>query len=62
GETGILVDGNRPSDTAAAIVRLLDDPEEAARLGKAGREMVLREFDWDRIYEQYRQALAACCG
>jgi phosphatidyl-myo-inositol dimannoside synthase len=62
GETGILVDGNNPSDTADAIVRLLDDPEEAARLGKAGREMVLREFDWDRIYEQYRQALGACCG
>lgn len=61
GETGILVDGNSPAGTAEAIVRLLDDPEEAARLGKAAREMVLREFNWDRIYEQYFKALAACC-
>lgn len=62
GETGILVDGDSPEETGDAIVRLLDDPQEAARLGSAGMEMVEREFNWDTIYEHYRQALVACCG
>lgn len=47
--TGLLVDPEQPADIAAAALRLLDRPEEAARMGAAGRERVLREFTRDSL-------------
>ncbi len=46
GETGLLVPPNDPGALAAAIARLLDDPELRARLGQAGRQRVLHRFTW----------------
>jgi glycosyltransferase involved in cell wall biosynthesis len=46
GETGLLVPPDDPSALAAAIGRLLDDPELRARLGAAGRERVVQRFTW----------------
>jgi len=46
GGTGILVP---PKDVAAlsrAILRLLRDPEERRRMGRAGREMVAARYSW----------------
>lgn len=57
GETGLLVSRGDSAQTAAAILRLLDDPPLAARLGKAARKMAEEEFDWDALAERYRQAL-----
>ena len=37
-----------------AITRLLHDRDTARRLGAAGREKVLRDLTWDRIYGQVR--------
>jgi len=55
GETGYLVDLD-PADLdgftsglAGRMERLLDDPTTAARMGKAGRERVLRHFGWRAI-------------
>jgi glycosyltransferase involved in cell wall biosynthesis len=45
GETGLLVEQNDPVGLAEAIARLLHDRQLARRLAKAGREVVLREFD-----------------
>ena len=45
GETGLLTDPDDPAGLAEAIIRLLDDRELAARLARAGRELVLREFN-----------------
>ena len=44
-----------PGDTealAAAIARLLDDDELAARLGAAGRERVMARYTWRSVAEQ----------
>lgn len=57
GETGLMVDGSDVKQTAGAILRLLDDPDESRRLGANAREMVLREFSWDSVYAVYRKAL-----
>jgi hypothetical protein len=42
GRNGLLVDPDRSDEIAAAIVRLLRDGAEAARLGAAGRDDVAR--------------------
>jgi glycosyltransferase involved in cell wall biosynthesis len=46
GETALLVEPDDPSALAAAIGRLMDDPELRARLGAAGRRRVLHRFTW----------------
>ena len=46
GETGLLVTPDDPGALAAAISRILDDPELGRRLGSGGRERVLGRFTW----------------
>ncbi len=48
GEWGILADPDDPGDHARAIARLLDDPREAERMGRAGREMVESGCNWEK--------------
>ncbi|GAA2246011.1 glycogen synthase [Herbiconiux moechotypicola] len=51
--TGTPTDPDRfVSDLAAALIRVLADPEEAARMGRAGRARAEAEFSWGRIAEQ----------
>jgi glycosyltransferase involved in cell wall biosynthesis len=51
---GLLVPYGDTQALAGAIARLLDNPEEARRLGAAGREKVLRELTWDHVYARVR--------
>lgn len=44
GETGLLVPQRDPAALAAAVDRLCDDPELAARLGARGRQVALARF------------------
>ncbi|MEZ5065340.1 MAG: glycosyltransferase family 4 protein [bacterium] len=55
GVTGFLVDGAEPAAVAAAVLRLLDDPALARRLGAAGRERVRRDFSYDRSAARLRE-------
>jgi len=61
GETGLLVTPNDPGELAAAIGRILDSPDLAARLGAGGRSRVLGRFTWEATAggtaEQYRVVL-----
>ncbi len=61
GKAGIL---GPPADTdalAAAILRVLDNPDEAYRLGLAGYNRVRRHFTWRNAAETcvaaYREAI-----
>ena len=38
-----------PADVAAAIGRLLDDPDEAVRMGRAGEALAAEKFSWERV-------------
>jgi len=51
GVTGILVPPGDPKALADALQRLLEDPELAARMGRAGRERVVRDFRPEAIWE-----------
>jgi len=51
GQTGVHVDGNNVYDIAWGINSLLDDMDEAVRMGKRGREVVKRHFTWDKAAE-----------
>jgi glycosyltransferase involved in cell wall biosynthesis len=44
GRTGLLVPPEDPAALAQALRRLLNDPVEAAAMGRRGRERVVREF------------------
>ena len=44
GRTGLLVAERDPKELAAAMARLMDDPQLADRLGQAGEAKVRREF------------------
>ncbi|MFN0178693.1 MAG: glycosyltransferase family 4 protein [Gemmatimonadales bacterium] len=49
GETGLLVPAADPAAIAAAVDSLLGDPERRAELGRAGRDWVERDRNWDRV-------------
>jgi glycosyltransferase involved in cell wall biosynthesis len=59
---GLLVPPDDPEAVAEALLRLRTDPELAARLGRAGRESVLRRFDGDhlarRLASLFEEAIA----
>jgi phosphatidyl-myo-inositol dimannoside synthase len=48
GETGVLVPPTDVSAAAAAILYLVENPDEARRLGTAARQRATREFTWQR--------------
>ncbi|MCO5251425.1 MAG: glycosyltransferase family 4 protein [Candidatus Kapabacteria bacterium] len=57
-ENGIIIADNK-SDFVAAIRHLLDKPDEARRLGVAGRKFAEENFDWEhnisKIFEIYKK-------
>lgn len=57
GVTGLLVPPNDAAALAEALLRLARDPALRERLGTAGREKVLREFDLARSAEQLVQLM-----
>ena len=63
GETGIVVPKRDPEALAAAVNRLLEDPELAARLGRLGRERAEGSFGLERYVDRmvglYRHVLDA---
>jgi alpha-maltose-1-phosphate synthase len=63
GETGLLVPPANPEALAAALTRLLNDPDTRRRMGQAGRRRVEAQFSWASIAERtervYADAIAA---
>ncbi len=47
---GLLVAPHQPDQLAAAILSLLDRPDERARMGAAARMRVTRDFDREAGY------------
>jgi D-inositol-3-phosphate glycosyltransferase len=62
GETGLLLDEERPESVERALAALAQDPVRARRMGEAGRRRAMAEFSPEHHAEQveavYRAALA----
>ena len=53
-ETGVVA--ATVEDLASAIRRFVTDPEEAGRVGAAGRAFVAEEYSWERVRERFMDA------
>lgn len=62
GETGLYVPPGDVPALRAAIQRLLDHPEEAERMGRAGRKLVEDEMSLDCYVERLAQYVREACG
>ncbi len=51
-ETGLLVEPGDVEGLTAGILRLLTDTDFARRLGRQGRERVVKESNWDAVAER----------
>ena len=52
GRTGLIVEPDNAAALADAVADLLKDGERRARMGRAGREKVLREFDPFKVAQE----------
>jgi glycosyltransferase involved in cell wall biosynthesis len=59
GRTGIIVPQKAPDAIAQKVIELLNQPQRARELGRAGRQYVLDRFDWDRIAQRYEELIAS---
>jgi glycosyltransferase involved in cell wall biosynthesis len=59
GDGGLLIDPDQPADIAAAIARMLDEPQASACAARGLARS--RAFRWEvtaqRVYDMYRQAV-----
>jgi glycosyltransferase involved in cell wall biosynthesis len=62
GETGLLVEPERPEELAAALDSLATDPERRAELGRRGRERVQEHFSADGIARRTVALYEELCG
>lgn len=51
GITGVVLKDWEPNEMAEELKKLVENPELREQYGKAGREKVLREYDWNRNVE-----------
>lgn len=63
GETGVVVrHPDDPVEVAAALARLLDDPDTCRRMAVAGRDRAVEAFSYDVLAGRLSDALAAWDG
>jgi glycosyltransferase involved in cell wall biosynthesis len=60
GVTGLVCEQKNSQSLAAALIKLMDDAKLRTTLAVAGREHVLRKFDWEYIGERYTALMRQC--
>ena len=59
GQQGLLAPPRNPEALAAAVQKLIDQPEQARRLGDTGRRLV-EQYRWDVVAHQVEEYYYAC--
>jgi glycosyltransferase involved in cell wall biosynthesis len=62
GETGLIVPAKDSASLAAAVERLLDNPQLAARMGRAGRQRVLESFNIADVQRRFFEFIEGMIG
>src|SRR5262249_55002044 len=62
GETGLLVPPRDPEALAAAILRLIEQPDECARMGRAGRRLAEGQYDAEMLHDRLEAVYRKCMG
>ena len=52
-ETGRLFDLDKPETFVTALRQMMEDPEQAIKMGQTGRAWVLKDFSWRRVAQAY---------
>ena len=60
GETGRVVDGRSHAQIVTVISDLLVDPVAARRMGRAGRDWIRRDWNWDTHTKRLGELLRVC--
>jgi glycosyltransferase involved in cell wall biosynthesis len=60
GETGYLVASRDPSQLAARLVQLVENPEIARDMGRRARERVVEHFEVSRMISRYEELYLQC--
>jgi phosphatidylinositol alpha-1,6-mannosyltransferase len=55
--TGLIVDGTKPDEIAAAVIKVLADPELAKKYSDAGRDWIVSEWHWEIWSERFNKLL-----
>jgi glycosyltransferase involved in cell wall biosynthesis len=58
-DSGVVAEGDRPEDLAAALLEVLSDPQRRARMGANGRKAAEEHFDWQVIGEALADEILA---
>jgi glycosyltransferase involved in cell wall biosynthesis len=59
GQTGLLVAPRSAAELEAAVLTVLEDPQQARELGAAGQERAKSEFSWEKMALRYEQLYAS---
>jgi glycosyltransferase involved in cell wall biosynthesis len=62
GRDGLLADPHDPEDIAAAILKLLGDPEGRLRMGQAGYEKASSRYTWERVVDRVEHVYLSLLG
>lgn len=57
GVTGVVVDGQDSAAIAVAAINLLNDPEQATKMGIAGRDWIVEKWRWQIWADKFRKLI-----
>jgi phosphatidylinositol alpha-1,6-mannosyltransferase len=57
GVTGLVVDGTKNTQIAAAIITLLTNPQKSKEMGDAGREWIKENWRWEIWSKRFNELL-----
>lgn len=61
-DVAVLVPPKNEDALARAIVDLIEDPDRAARLGRAGQNLVRQKYVWNRVASMYEDVYRSLVG